>query len=160
MVKRVLHRPQTKNKSRFCGQIHEWKHFYLRFFYVRRSITAITSASPRIQKSTTLRSTLWCSHYSVAKRQQISCLVTLYTYGRGQPKLELVRQHRSSWVTLVFDWWNIARVYSVRCRYSRYRYGCRTELTQVSGTGIDVVPNILKCPVPVSYTHLTLPTKA
>ena len=38
---------------------------------------------------------------------------------------------------------------SVRCRYSRYRYGCRTELTQVSGTGIDVVPNILKCPVPV-----------
>ena len=73
MVKRVLHRPQTKNKSRFCGQIHEWKHFYLRFFYVRRSITAITSASPRIQKSTTLRSTLWCSHYSVAKRQQFSC---------------------------------------------------------------------------------------
>ena len=33
------------------------------------------------------------------------------------------------------------RVCSVRYRYSRYRCGCRTELTEVSGTGIDVVPN-------------------
>ena len=38
----------------------------------------------------------------------------------------------------------IARVCSVR-----YRYGCRTELTEVSCTGIDVVPNIPKCTVPV-----------
>ena len=38
---------------------------------------------------------------------------------------------------------------SVRYRCSRYRYGCRTELTEVSGTGIDVVPNLPKCPVPV-----------
>ena len=29
-----------------------------------------------------------------------------------------------------------------------------TELTEVSGTGIDAVPNLPKCPVPVSYTHL------
>ena len=43
----------------------------------------------------------------------------------------------------------IARVCSVRYRYSRYRYGCRTELIEVSGTGIDVVPNLPKCPVPV-----------
>ena len=31
----------------------------------------------------------------------------------------------------------------------RDRYGCRTELTEVSDTGIDVVPNLPKCPVPV-----------
>ena len=43
----------------------------------------------------------------------------------------------------------IARVCSVRYRYSRYRYGCRTEITEVSGTGIDVVPNLPKCLVPV-----------
>ena len=34
-------------------------------------------------------------------------------------------------------------------RYRRYRYPCRTELTEVSGTGIDVAPNLLKGPVPV-----------
>ena len=56
--------------------------------------------------------------------------------------------------------YNIARVCSVRYRYSRYRYGCRTELTEVSGTGmkvwtgtggtgIHIVPNLPKCPVPV-----------
>ena len=43
----------------------------------------------------------------------------------------------------------IARVCSVRYRYSRYRYGCRTELTEVSVTSIDVAPNFPKCPVPV-----------
>ena len=31
----------------------------------------------------------------------------------------------------------------------RYRYPCRTELTEVSGIGIDVIPNLPKCPVPV-----------
>ena len=146
----MLHRPQKEKKGRLFPTNPRLE-APLPPFFVRTMFrnSPRTPASPLIGKSTTLRSTLWCSHYSVAKRQQISCLVTLYTYGRGQPKLELVRQHRSSWVTLVFDWWNIARVYSVRCRYSRYRYGCRTELTQVSGTGIDVVPNILKCPVPV-----------
>ena len=43
---------------------------------------------------------------------------------------------------------NIPRVYSVRYRYSLYRYGCRTDFTEVSGTGIDVsyLPN---CPVSV-----------
>ena len=30
-----------------------------------------------------------------------------------------------------------------------YRYWCRTEITEVSGTGIDVVPSLKKCPVPV-----------
>ena len=34
-------------------------------------------------------------------------------------------------------------------RYRWYRYPCRTELTEVSGTGIDVVPNLPKYPVPV-----------
>ena len=37
-----------------------------------------------------------------------------------------------------------------------YRYWCRTELTEVSGTGIDVVPNLPKCPVPV-LTSLPVP---
>ena len=45
------------------------------------------------------------------------------------------------------------RYASVRYRYSRYRYGCHTELTEVSGTGIDVVPNLPKCPVPVLMLH-------
>ena len=27
-----------KIRSRFCGQIHNWKHLYLRFFYVRRFV--------------------------------------------------------------------------------------------------------------------------
>ena len=31
----------------------------------------------------------------------------------------------------------------------RYRYWCCTEATEVSGTGIDVVRNLPKCPVPV-----------
>ena len=35
--------------------------------------SAITPASPLIRNSTTLRWTLWCSHYRVAKRQQFSC---------------------------------------------------------------------------------------
>ena len=40
-------------------------------------------------------------------------------------------------------------VRSARYRHSRYRYRCRTELTEVFGTAIDVVPNLPKCPVPV-----------
>ena len=44
---------------------------------------------------------------------------------------------------------SIAKVSSVRYRYSRYRYGSRTELTEVSSEGVDVVPNLPKCPVPV-----------
>ena len=48
---------------------------------------------------------------------------------------------------------------SVRYRYERlyrfrlYRYGHRTELTQVSGRGLDMVPNFPKCPVPVSMPY-------
>ena len=42
-----------------------------------------------------------------------------------------------------------SRVCSVRYRYFRYRYGCRTEVTELPGIGIDVVPNLPKCPVPV-----------
>ena len=34
-------------------------------------------------------------------------------------------------------------------RSFRYRYWCRTELTEVSGNGIDAVPKLQKCPVPV-----------
>ena len=49
---------------------------------------------------------------------------------------------------------NDASVCSVRYRYSRYRYGC-TEITEVSGTGIDVVPKLPKCPVPVLMLYRT-----
>ena len=34
-------------------------------------------------------------------------------------------------------------------RSVRYRYGCLPELTEVSGTDIDVIPNLPKRPVPV-----------
>ena len=37
----------------------------------------------------------------------------------------------------------------------RYRYRCRTEVTEVSGTGIDIVPNLPKCPVPVLMSYRT-----
>ena len=46
---------------------------------------------------------------------------------------------------------------SVRYRYSRYRYGC-TELTEVSGTGIDVVPSLAKRPVPVLILYRNYPS--
>ena len=49
----------------------------------------------------------------------------------------------------------LARVCYVRYRYSWYRYGCRTELTEVSGAGIDVVPKLPKCPVPVLMSYRT-----
>ena len=48
-----------------------------------------------------------------------------------------------------------SEVCSVRYRYSRYRYGCRTEVTEMSGTGIDVAPNLPKCPVPVLMLYRT-----
>ena len=41
----------------------------------------------------------------------------------------------------------VFKLCSVQYRYARYRYGCHTELTEVSGTGIDV-PNSTKYPVP------------
>ena len=50
---------------------------------------------------------------------------------------------------------------SVRYRYAslhqyrRYRCTCLSDLTEVSGTGFDVVPNLPKCPVPVSLSFWT-----
>ena len=35
--------------------------------------------------------------------------------------------------------------YESRYRYRRYRYSNRTELAEVSGTGNDLVLNLLKC---------------
>ena len=71
----MLHRPQKKNlKSRFSGQRPRLEAppppCFLRTTF-RHSTT--TPASPLIKKSTTLRSSLWCSHCSVTKRQQFSC---------------------------------------------------------------------------------------
>ena len=47
----VLHRPHKKLKSRFSGQIHDWKHLYLRFF-LRTTFrdSAVTPASPLINQ--------------------------------------------------------------------------------------------------------------
>ena len=41
-----------------------------------------------------------------------------------------------------------SRTCPVRCRYARYGYECRTEITKASGTGIYVVPNLPKYLVP------------
>ena len=38
-------------------------------------------------------------------------------------------------------------------RSVRYRYWCCTELSEVSGTGIDVEPNLPKCPVQVLMSY-------
>ena len=46
-------------------------------------------------------------------------------------------------------------------RSVRYRYGCCNELTEVSGTGIDVVPNLPKCAVSVlAPVHISIPVPA
>ena len=42
-------------------------------------------------------------------------------------------------------------------RYRRYRYSCRTELTEVPGTGNDVVPNLPNSPVPIFGAIPNLP---
>ena len=39
---------------------------------------------------------------------------------------------------IAFALHNMSRVCSVRYRYARHRYGCRTEFAEVSGTGSDV----------------------
>ena len=41
-------------------------------------------------------------------------------------------------------------------RSVRYRYRCRAKLTEVSGSGIDVVPNLMKFPLPVLMPYRTL----
>ena len=38
-------------------------------------------------------------------------------------------------------------------RYRRYRHPYRTEVTELSGTGIDVVPKFPKCSVPVLTSY-------
>ena len=38
-------------------------------------------------------------------------------------------------------------------RYRRYRYPCRTELTDVARTGIDLVPKLAKSPIPVLMSY-------
>ena len=51
---------------------------------------------------------------------------------------------------IILGWktYKCSRVCSVQYRYSLHRYGCRTERTEVTGTGIDV-PNLPKCAVPI-----------
>ena len=64
----------------------------------------------------------------------------LHATARGQ----LILTGLLTWADVLFS-----RVCSVRYRYSRCRYGCRTELTEVSGAGLDVVHSLPNCTVPV-----------
>ena len=73
----ALHRPQKRKKEKkadsadkpMTGSTSTSVFFLCTTF---RNF-AITPASPPIRKSATLRSTLWCSHYRVAKRKHFSC---------------------------------------------------------------------------------------
>ena len=70
----VLHRPQKKNEKpifRANPRLEAPLPPFILGTTFRNS--AVTPASTLIKKSTTLRSSLWCSHCSVAKRLQFSC---------------------------------------------------------------------------------------
>ena len=49
--------------------------------------SAITPATPLFRKCTTQRWTLWCSHHSVAKRQQFSCRLKTATLSLKFPNV-------------------------------------------------------------------------
>ena len=51
----------------------------------------------------------------------------------------------------------LLRVCSVGYTGTRGIFGGRTELTEVSGTGIEVGPYLLKCRIPVSSSYRTIP---
>ena len=70
----VLHRPQKKIwKADFPDKSTTGTTSTSVFLRTTFRNSAITPASPLIKKSTTLRSSLWCSHCSLAKRPQFSC---------------------------------------------------------------------------------------
>ena len=60
------------------------------------------------------------------------------------PVLRLYRTYRS-----------VRYRYESLYRYGRYRYWWCTEFNEVSGTGIDVIPNLPKYPVPVLMWYRT-----
>ena len=70
----VLLRPQNKSEKPIFRTNPRLEAPPLPFF-LRTTFRnyAVTPASPLIKKSTALRSSLWCSHCSLAKRQQFSC---------------------------------------------------------------------------------------
>ena len=76
--KLVSHRPQKKTNDSADKSTTESTSTSV-FLRTTFRDSAITPASPLIRKSTTLRSTLWCSYYSVAKRQQFSCPLGIAT---------------------------------------------------------------------------------
>ena len=69
-----------------------------------------------------------------------------------KPVLMLYRTYRS-----------VRYLYERLYRYRRYRYqyltelteGCHAEVTEVSGTGVDVISTLRKCPVPVLTSYRT-----
>ena len=89
---------------------------------------------------------LGASPGSLAFRQSFLCLHNINS-AKKQPGLD--RETYSESPHRDHPTLNVSKMCSVRYRYSRCRYGCRTEVTEVFGTGIDVVPNLPNCLVPV-----------
>ena len=74
----MLHRPQKQNKKTDYSDKSTTGSTSTSVFFFLPTIfgnSAVTPVSPLIRKSTTLWSTLWCFHYSMAKRQQFLCPV-------------------------------------------------------------------------------------
>ena len=97
-----VHNPQKEEADYWDKQIHEWKDLYLCFLFFSATMcrnSAITPASPLIRKFTTLRSTMWCSYYSVVKRQQFSCPV-----GTAALSMRLENVVPDRWICLCSCW--------------------------------------------------------
>ena len=67
--------------------------------------SAATPASPLIRKSTTLRSTLWCSHYSVAKRQQFSYPLGTASLSLKMENADPALKHVSVFLSIFLCFW-------------------------------------------------------
>ena len=87
-------------------------------FFLRTTfrISAITPASPLIEKSTTLRSSLWCSHCSVAKRQQFSCPL-----GTATLSLKLENVVPGCWICFLSYCGQVVFTFSIDEQYSYVR---------------------------------------
>ena len=82
----------------------------------------------------------------------VSVCMSYRTYGVSGTGIDLVLNLPKCPVPVLMlcrDYRSVRYRYESLYRYRRYRYPCRTELTEVSGNGIDVAPNLPKCPVPV-----------
>ena len=72
------------------------------------------------------------------------------------PVLMLYQTYRSvryRYLMLYRTYQSVRDWYESLYRYRWYRYPCRTEAAEVSGTGMDVVSKLQKCPVPVLMSY-------